>query len=142
MHLIHVPAGADFLWSDLKTFSSDPRTPPQIRGLSSMVDTTSGILWVGWLFFHDVVAPKKKIEEKNPGGEKKSYKQLLQKWAGAASEQGESWRSESWKSVQALKGFEMFALEQENNTIITVIWTALRWGHFYRLSPRFSNINQ
>lgn len=69
---MRVPAGADFLWSDLKTriHARPRRFGAQLNGRPHIWHSVSRVA------FHDDVAQKKK---KNPGGEKKSCKQPLQK---------------------------------------------------------------
>lgn len=137
MLLIRVPAGADFLWSDLKTF---PRIRARPRRSRAEL-TGPHHIWhsVTRVACHDVVQKKKK------------EKRIQEERRRAASscfiseqEQPESKEKVGGRRAGNLsrQGFEMFALEQENNTIITMIWSVLCWGHSYCLSPSFCNINQ
>lgn len=109
---MRVPAGADFLWSDLKTriHARPRRFGAQLNGRPHIWHPVSRVA------FHDDVAQKKKgIQEERRRAASSRFR--------SEQEQPESKEKVGGRRAGNLsrQGFEMFALEQENNTIITMI---------------------
>lgn len=118
-----------------QNFCSYPRTPPQIWGLSSLVHTTSGILWVEWLFMMMLLHKKnKRIQEERRRAASSCFRREQEQLESKEKVGGQR------AGNMCRQSFEMFALEQDNDTIIRNLNCAALAPYLLPLS--FSNINQ